>query len=1133
MARLSLSIEHIKPHYAVVVVGSGYGGGIAASRLSRARQQVCVLERGKEFHAGDFPETFWEGFSEIQTDKPEGHKGSLTALYDLRANEDMNVLVGCGLGGTSLINANVSLPAEPRVFDDPKWPQGLRDDIDTSLKDGYRRAEDMLKPQPYPDHFPPLLKNQALAQSAKCMEEPFYCPPINVTFEDGVNHVGVPQQACKLCGDCVSGCNHRAKNTVDMNYLPDAKNHGAEIFTQVSVRYLERQDDRWIVHYQLLDVGREKFDSPTLFVSADIVILAAGSLGSTEILLRSKAKGLSLSNQLGQGFSGNGDAWGFGYNNDQPINGIGFGSESPEDREPVGPCITGIIDARNKPTLNDGMVIEDGAIPGPMSTFLPAAMETAAGLVGKDMDSGFADFAKEKTRVLESVVRGAYHGATYNTQTFLVMAHDDGGGRLHLENDRLRISWPGVGEQPVFHNINARLQEATKALGGTFVMNPIWSRFLGRDVIAPHPLGGCIMAENANTGTVNHKGQVFSATAGTDVYDSLYVNDGAIIPRSLGVNPLLTISALAERACAIMANDRGWTISYDLPSAPNAQQPQTMPIGMHSTERMSGYFSTQVKDDYHAGAERGKQDGATMEFILTLASDDVDTVLNDPHHTAKIVGTITAPTLSPDPLVVTDGIFNLFSHDPTQVETRNMRYRMKMTTETGKTYFFDGFKVIRNDPGLDLWPDTTTLYITIHDGETADSPILGKGILTIDPLDFMRQISTMQVRHTDSLIDRLKARVNFGKFFFGDLFDIYGGIFSKSTIFDPDAPPRKKRPLRVEAPQVYPVQTDDGIRLRLTRYRGGDKGPVLLIHGLGVSSLIFSLDTIDTNLLEFLYAHGYDVWLWDYRFSIDLPASEQQFSADDVARYDHPAAVAKILEITGAKDIQVVAHCLGSLTFFMSMLGGLKGVRSAVSSQVATHYVVPTLTKLKAGLHLPEVLETLGVDSLTAYVDTHADWKDRLLNTALKVYPIQNEEHCKSPTCHRISFMYGVLYEHAQLNAATHRTLHETFGVANMKIFDHLGRLTRTGYMVNDEGRDVYLGHAERLKIPMTIIHGEENETFLPESTAKTYTFLREQNGKEWYRRHVIPDYGHIDCIFGKNAVQDVYPVILNHLERT
>ena len=84
----------------------------------------------------------------------------------------------------------------------------------------------MLKPTPYPDSFPKLPKLQAHEKSAAHLDEKFYRPPINVTFEDGVNHVGVEQKACKLCGDCVSGCNYSAKNTVLMNYLPDAKNHG-------------------------------------------------------------------------------------------------------------------------------------------------------------------------------------------------------------------------------------------------------------------------------------------------------------------------------------------------------------------------------------------------------------------------------------------------------------------------------------------------------------------------------------------------------------------------------------------------------------------------------------------------------------------------------------------------------------------------------------------------------------------------------------------------------------------------------------------------------------------------------------------------------------------------------------------
>ena len=224
MRRLSSPITQLQNHYTVVVVGSGYGGGIAASRLARAGQTVCVLERGREFQPGEYPDTLAEMTREAQLDTPQAHIGTRTGLYDFRFNDDINVFLGCGLGGTSLVNANVSLPPERRVLEDPRWPQALRDDIDTRLAEGFRRATDMLKPLPYPADRPTLPKQDALERSSTEFGGHFSRPPINVTFQDGVNHVGVEQHTCVLCGDCVSGCNHGAKNTVLMNYLPDARN---------------------------------------------------------------------------------------------------------------------------------------------------------------------------------------------------------------------------------------------------------------------------------------------------------------------------------------------------------------------------------------------------------------------------------------------------------------------------------------------------------------------------------------------------------------------------------------------------------------------------------------------------------------------------------------------------------------------------------------------------------------------------------------------------------------------------------------------------------------------------------------------------------------------------------------------
>ena len=115
MSRLSMPIENLKQHYGVLVIGSGYGASIAASRLARAGQQVCVLERGKEFQPGEYPDTELKALEEIQAELPEAHLGSRTGLYEFNVNEDINVFKGCGLGGTSLVNANVALRAEPPI----------------------------------------------------------------------------------------------------------------------------------------------------------------------------------------------------------------------------------------------------------------------------------------------------------------------------------------------------------------------------------------------------------------------------------------------------------------------------------------------------------------------------------------------------------------------------------------------------------------------------------------------------------------------------------------------------------------------------------------------------------------------------------------------------------------------------------------------------------------------------------------------------------------------------------------------------------------------------------------------------------------------------------------------------------
>jgi cholesterol oxidase len=773
MTRLSSPIQVMAGHYDVVVVGSGYGGAISASRLARAGARVCVLERGREFEPGDFPDTGPEAVAEFQVDAGGHRAGNDTGLFDLHVGDDINVLVGCGLGGTSLINANVALQADPRVFDDSRWPAALRADVGTRMQEGYRRAEAMLRPVALPAHLD-VPKVTALETSAKALGLPFYRPPINVTFETppgGVNHVGVPQRACILCGDCVAGCNHGAKNTVAVNYLPDAHNHGAEIYTRASVVRVGKVDGRWIVHFRILDAGQEQFDAPSMFVSADVVVLAAGCLGSTGILLRSKAAGLSMSDRVGHGFTGNGDLLGFGYNNDVPINGIGFGAEQG-DTAPVGPCIAGIIDARDTTEFEDGMVIEEGAIPGALRPFLPAAFALVSRLVGTDTDEGIGDRIRELGREIGGLLGGSGSGAVHATQTYLVMTHDDGDGRIVLDGDRVRIVWPNVGSQPIFEQVSRRLNDATAALGGTYVKSPQWSSLFRKDLVTVHPLGGCVMAEDAEHGVVDDKGRVFAGRHGDAVHDGLYVFDGSIVPRPLGVNPLLTISALTERGVELLAEDRGWTIDWAPRAVTAAEEPRS--LGVQFTETMAGFVAI------------GEDAESPFRFILTIHVDNVDRV-DDPAYDARMAGIVLAPALSPDPLTVTGGRFNLFLDDPSHPGTKHMRYRMPMTSTDGRTWYFEGTKEIKNEPGLDLWPDTTTLYVTIQEGggvgdevpEPASRPgaaVVGTGVLRIHPDDFLRQMTTMRAVGTKSLRDGVRALERFGLAFAGSLFETYGGV---------------------------------------------------------------------------------------------------------------------------------------------------------------------------------------------------------------------------------------------------------------------------------------------------------------------------------------------------------------------
>jgi cholesterol oxidase len=1144
MRRLSRSIADLKLRYDVVVVGSGYGGGVAASRLARAGKNVAVLERGREFAIGDFPDRLIEAQEQFQVSADGRHvSGSELGLFDLHLGRDMHVFVGCGLGGGSLINANVSLPPDPRVWDDPVWPKELNED--TTRQEGFARAREVLRPVSYPENAPPLRKLTALEFAGNALHRDVVRPPINVTFEKQVNYAGVEQPACTLCGDCCAGCNVGSKNTVQVTYIADAYQHGAEIFTEMRVSHVLPERGRWRVFFEALGHDRDKFGAAVQSITADVVVLSAGTLGSTEILLRSREAGLAVSDQLGERFTGNGDVLAFAYNNNMPVNGIGVGEPPVAETGPVGPCITGLIDLRNTDEFEDGMVIEEGSIPAGMAPVLPAIMAASAAAIGQDMDKGVLDAVEERAREQQSLLLGAYQGAVHRTQTYLVMSHDDGKGRIALDEGRLKVDWPDVSGQAVFKAIEKNLKRATKATGGTYVRNPLSETMLGRNLISVHPLGGCGMGQDRARGVVNHKCQVFDAQegAGADaVHEGLYVCDGSVVPRPLGVNPLLTITALAERAMIHLASDRGWAFTdepkLDAPlliAAPQGRHTLT-PAGVEFTERMSGYISPEVTLPHETAGRRGKDADLPFSFTVTVLIDDVDRFVVDKQHRGSIIGSVECPSLSPEPLEIYDGVFNLMQVDQGAVETKRFDYRFSLAARDGAQYYFEGHKVVRSDAELDLWRDTTRLFVDIGKGAKGQQGHVARGMLQIAPADFYVQMQTVRGTGGESAADRLSAVATFGSYFSRELFETYGGVLARTGRYD-SVNPRKKRNLRVpEQPEVYLAKTDDGKLLRLTRYRGGGKGPVLLTHGLGVSSLIFSIDTIETNLLEALVASGYDCWLLDYRASVDLGYAGELWTADDVATKDYPAAVARVRAVTGAPSVQMLAHCFGATTFSMAMLAGLEGVRAAVVSQISTDYVVPWFPqRLLAYLRAPDLFDAMGIDVVNARATTADGTFERALDKVLQmIVPVPRSQRTRDATSNRITALYGRLYQIEQLNCATVTSgLAEMFGEANIDAFRQLALFARRGHLLDAGGNDVYLPHIERMALPILFIHGAENACFKPESTEATVQRLGEVNGRQLYERHVIPGYGHIDCIFGKNAARDVYPLIIAHLDKT
>jgi cholesterol oxidase len=625
--------REVSEPFDVVIVGSGYGGAVAAAQLAGAtiidklsgqprKLRVCLLERGEEYLPGEFPSHFGElprhvRIGDQMTGKVTGvHQG----LFDLRLGPDVAALVANGLGGGSLINAGVMLAPRAEDFKEDSVFRGVIDDLHATNMFDCARAQlggtNSIENHAVWAGQPPLPK-KTIALKKLAGNRKVEHPPITVSMRGGANHAGVNLEACTLCGDCLTGCNVGAKDSLDANLLEIAHRGDVQIFTGATVLSIRRSNERkdrlpedaeahWVLRVVHTDPRLQEREPDHLRIRAHKVILSAGTLGSTEILLRSRDEKLVFSPRLGERFSCNGDNIAAVHQMPEEVNGradpqtgVSAGART------VGPTITGSLPippddaalASDRENLNRrGFLVQEFAVPAALRQFFDELVTTRQVLENLPL----RDREFHGTRRAEQTDPMAVDEAAMQRSLLVgVIGHDAASGVLHLSKqsrprDRppqqgaLMIRWPQARHGHELNAAHKALETLVAALKGSdhsqpsLIPNPMWRLIPDQlaelvsqprgPVLTVHALGGCAIGRNADDGVVDEFGVVFDANPGRREVPtwqgSLVVLDGSIIPGSLGVNPSLTISAVALRAMEKLMARTDWQFTPRQPGGP-------------------------------------------------------------------------------------------------------------------------------------------------------------------------------------------------------------------------------------------------------------------------------------------------------------------------------------------------------------------------------------------------------------------------------------------------------------------------------------------------------------------------------------------------------------------------------------
>ena len=490
--------------YDAIVIGSGFGGAVAALRLAQARRSVLVLERGRRYKPGEFPRSVFSPAS-LLWGYPEQHERR--GLYRMDFFPTVGVVSASGWGGGSLVYANIHIRAPEWVFRDPRWRGITRGNLDPY----YDRVAKMLAISPL-DPSIAVTKRSIFHAVGKRIGRPVFDPDQAVAWSDP-NVAG--RKACQLCSECEMGCQFGAKNTLDFNYLAQAEALGIEVELGANVTIIEAERDAYRVHYSELDSGT------VATARARRVVMAAGTLGTQRILFASRDQYLTLpklSPTLGLGISANGDFIGTMY-----------GGMTTTPLEPLhGPDVTSV------------MRFDDEApqftVAAPAFNINSLAMLNRPGVARAPAFLGTTPYDLRGSRVGDEFTNEIDPGRSTN---LFAIGRDNAGGMLLWKNGDLTLDWDYAREnERLLARMTIGLREIASAYGGRFEPLPTWT--VGNKIVTVHPLGGCPMGRTRDEGVITPNGEVHG-------YPGLFVADGSAIPTSIGVHPAMTIAAMAER----------------------------------------------------------------------------------------------------------------------------------------------------------------------------------------------------------------------------------------------------------------------------------------------------------------------------------------------------------------------------------------------------------------------------------------------------------------------------------------------------------------------------------------------------------------------------------------------------------